>query len=29
VAMGVDVGDYLLVGRSRSAAKKAEAVFQM
>lgn len=26
VAMGVDVGNYLLVERSSSAAKKAEAV---
>jgi hypothetical protein len=29
VAMGVDVGDYLVVGRSSSAAKKAEAVLKM
>ena len=29
VAMGVDVGHYLLVGRSSSAAKKADADFKM
>lgn len=29
VAMGVDVGHYLLVGRSSSAAKKAAEVFKM
>ena len=29
VSMGVDVGHYLLVGRSSSAAKKAEAVLRM
>lgn len=29
MAMGVEVGHYLLVGRSSSAAKKADAVLKM